>query len=113
MVRARIWLTCAAVHDPVSPVLVRPPIIGWQAKFRQVDLTIERGLTGPELLSRMKGWVTTDVVQVDQVLSSKGRIKILDDKELVIECESEADFEALVEEVADKFGDQVSLERTN
>ena len=113
MVRARVWLTCAAVHDPVSPILLRPALIGWQAKLRQVDLTIERSLTGGELLARMKDWVTSDVAEVARILKKRGRLKLLDDKELVIECENEADFEALVAEVAQSFSDQASLERLN
>jgi len=113
VVRARVWLTCAAVHDPVSPVLLRPALIGWQAKLRQVDLTIERSLTGGELLARMKGWVTSDVGEVARVLEKKGRLKFLDEKDLVIECENGADFETLMTEVAQSFGDQVSLERFN
>ena len=113
MVRARVWLTCAAAHDPVSPILVRPAEIGWQARRRQVDLTIERGLKGPELLARMKGWVTSDVAKVEGLLSAKGRIKVLDERELVAEFETQADFEAAVAALAGEFGDQVSLERIN
>lgn len=113
MVRARVWLTCAAAHDPVSPILLRPALIGWQAKLRRVDLTIERSLSGPELLARMKGWVTGDVAAVARLLEKGGRLKLLDDKELVIECQDGADFEALAAEVAQSFGDQVSLERLN
>ena len=113
MVRARIWLTCAAAHDPVSPILLRPALIGWQAKFRQVDLTIERSLAGGELLARMKGWVTSDVGEVARLLEKKGRLKLLDDRDLVIECQDGADFEALAAEVAQSFGDQVSLEQLN
>ena len=113
MIRARIWLTCAAVHDPVSPVLVKPAIIGWQAKQRQVDLTIERGLKGPELLARMKGWVTTDVARVQEVISAKAVIKVFDESELVAEFESSGDFEETVAAVEAEFGDQVSLERMN
>lgn len=99
------------MHDPVSPVLVRPQMVGWQAQRRQVDLTIERGFSGPELLKRMKGWVTTDVGQVSEVLTRHGRLKILDERELVWEGEAEADFQAAGEEVARLFGDQVNLER--
>ncbi len=113
MVRARVWLICAAVHDPVSPVLLRPAEIGWQAQRRQVDLTIERPFKGEELLARMKGWVTVDVFEVARVLAAKGRLKLLDERELVVECEAEADFEVLVADLAAAFGDQVSLERLN
>lgn len=113
MVRARVWLTCAAIHDPVSPILVKPALIGWQAKQRQVDLTIERGLKGSELLARMKGWVTTDVARVDEVISGKGVIKVFDESELVAEFETDLDFESTVAAVEAEFGDQVSLERMN
>ena len=105
----------AAVRQRVSPQNESDltALVGWQAKQRQVDLTIERGLKGPELLARMKGWVTSDVTLVEQVLSSRGRIKLLDDRELVIECENEPDFKALEEEIGRAFGDQVSLEKLN
>ena len=55
MIRAKIWFRCAAVHDPISPIIVHPSIIGWEAKQRQIDLTIERAFKGDELLRRMKG----------------------------------------------------------
>ena len=41
MIRAKLWLRCAVVHDPVTPLVVQPAVIGWEAKQRQVDLTIE------------------------------------------------------------------------
>ena len=78
-----------------------------------MDLTIERGFQGPELLSRMKGWVTSDVRKVQELLSAKGRIKVLDDRELVVEFEDEAAFEAAAVDLENEFGDQVSLERMN
>lgn len=113
MVRARVWLTCAAMHDPVSPVLVQPAVIGWQAQRREVELTIERGFSGAELLKRMKGWVTIDVGQAAEVLSRHGRLKILDERELVWEGETEADFDAAAQAVDEAFGDQAGLERMN
>lgn len=111
MVRARVWLVCAAMHDPVSPVLVEPCRIGWQARRRRVDLVIERPLRGAELLARMKGWVTTDVGRVAEVFGRHGRLKLLDDRELVVECEGEEAFAALAAELSSQFGDQVDLER--
>ena len=54
MERAMLWFKCAAMHDPVRPVLKQPAVIGWEAKQRQVDLVIERSFQGEELLSRMK-----------------------------------------------------------
>ncbi len=111
MVRARVWLTCAAMHDPVSPVLLEPCRIGWQARQRRVDLSIERPLKGPELLARMKGWVTVDVARANQIFAAHGRLKLLDDRELVVECEDEAALAALDGQLAQAFADQVNLER--
>ena len=113
MVRARLWLTCAAAHDPVTPVLVQPAVIGWEAKYRRVDLTIERALKGAELLSRMKGWVTVEVASLAEVLERLGRIKLLDERELVVEFETDSEYESALSRIAERFGDQVNLERLN
>ena len=92
MIRAKVWFRCAAMHDPVTPLIVRPAVIGWEAKRRNVDLTIERAFKGDELVMRMKGWVTTDVKEVIEVVKKRGFLKILDERILVVECESEDDF---------------------
>src|SRR4030042_6458655 len=95
MVRAKIWFRCAVVHDPVCPIVVQPAIIGWEAKYRQVDLTIERAFNGDELVRRMKGWITVDPAKVIEIVNKFGRLKVLDDRELVIEMEDEASLEEL------------------
>ena len=46
MVRAKLWFRCAAMHDQVTPVIVQPALIGWEAKQRRVDLHIERAFSG-------------------------------------------------------------------
>ena len=112
MIRARVWFRCAAMHDPVSPVLLEPCLIGWEARERQVDLTIQRALKGAELVSRMKGWVTVDVEQANRILAAHGRLKLLDERELVVECEDRPAMEALEAELARAFGDQMDLEIT-
>jgi len=96
--------------DPVSPVLVQPCRIGWEAKKRQVDLEIERPLKGPELLARMKGWVTVDVTKANEIFAKHGRIKLLDDRELVVECEGPSQLVDLEADLAAAFGGQVTLE---
>ena len=111
MIRARLWLTCAAMHDPVTPVIIKPGVIGWDAKKRQVDLTIERSFKGDELLMRMKGWVTTDVKNVIEVVKKHGYLKVLDERELVVEFDSEDDFRNLEMDFLNNFRDQVTLER--
>ncbi len=92
MVRAKLWLQCAAVFDPVSPVLVQPAIIGWEGKDRRIDLTIERPFQGEELLQRMKGWVTTDPREVIAAVKPEGFLKVYDQGKLVVE----ADFERTI-----------------
>jgi hypothetical protein len=110
MIRAKIWFRCAVVHDPVCPVVVRPGLIGWEAKYRQIDLTIERAFKGDELVRRMKGWITVDPARVIEIVSQFGRLKVLDDRELVIEVEDTASLEELQKSVDDAFGDQVDVE---
>ena len=110
MIRARLWFTCAAMHDPVTPVVVKPAVIGWDAKERQVDLTIERSFKGDELVMRMKGWVTSDVKKVIAVVKKYGFLKVLDDRDLVVEFDAKEDLEKLEKDLLDNFQGQVNLE---
>jgi hypothetical protein len=110
MIRAKIWFRCAIVHDPVCPVVVQPALISWEAKYRQIDLVIERAFKGDELVRRMKGWITVDPAKVIEIVSQFGRLKLLDDRELVVEMEDEASFEELKKSIADAFSDQVDVE---
>jgi hypothetical protein len=111
MIRAKLWFRCAAMHDPVTPVIVQPALIGWEAKKRTVDLTIERAFKGDELVLRMKGWVTTDVQKVIDVVKKHGYLKVLDDRDLVVEIETEKEFTDLTHDLREHFQDQVDLER--
>jgi len=111
MIRARLWLRCAAMHDPVTPVIIRPAVIGWEAKERKVDLTIERAFKGDELVLRMNGWVTVDVKKVIEVIKRYGYLKLLDDRDLVVEFETEDDYRDLEREMLLEFKDQANLER--
>jgi hypothetical protein len=99
------------MHDPVTPVIVRPAVIGWDAKKREVDLTIERAFKGDELVLRMKGWVTVDVRKTLEIIKRYGSLKVLDDRDLVVETETEDDYNSLEQELAAQFQDQVNLER--
>ncbi len=110
MIRARLWFRCAVVHDPVSPVLVQPAVIGWDAKYRQIALTIDRAFKGDELLRRMKGWITVDPYRVIEIVDKFGRLKVLDDRELVVEMEDMESLRGLQEAARDAFGDQVDIE---
>ncbi|TET94743.1 MAG: hypothetical protein E3J28_02015 [Desulfobacteraceae bacterium] len=111
MIRAKLWFTCAAMYDPVTPIIVKPAVLGWKAKKRDVELTIERAFTGEELVLRMKGWVTTDVKQVIEIIKPHGYLKVLDEEDLVVEMESKEDYEKLTSALKEKFSDQVFLER--
>ncbi|MBN1102368.1 MAG: hypothetical protein JXL84_03020 [Deltaproteobacteria bacterium] len=111
MIRTKLWFRCAAMHDPVTPIIVKPAVIGWDAKRRQVDLTIERPFKGDELVMRMKGWVTTDVKKVVDVVRRHGYLKVMDERDLVVELDSERDYEKLANDLKKEFQDEVDLER--
>ena len=110
MIRAKVWFRCAAMHDPVMPVLVKPAIIGWRGKNRNIDLTIERDLKGSELLLRMKGWITVDPNQALKVFEKHVRLKCFDNGELVVEVEDSAELEALQRDLETHFADQCTIE---
>jgi hypothetical protein len=110
MVKAKLWFTCAAMHDPVTPVIARPALIGWDAKAREVELQIERGFSGEELVRRMKGWVTVPPEEVIDVIKGHGRLRVLDEQDLVVEVETMEDYEKLSQALQDTFGGEVNLD---
>ena len=110
MIRAKIWFRCAAMHDPVTPIVLQPAIIGWEAKKRKVGTQIERAFNGEELVHRMKGWITVDPYKVIEVVNLFGRLKVLDDRELVIEVEKAEDLESLQEALEKAFRGEVDAE---
>ena len=98
------------MHDPVTPMLVRPALIGWEAKKRRVDLQIERAFNGEERVRWMKGWVTVDPSKAIEVVNRFERLKVLDDRELVIEFEKMEDLGHLQKALKDHFGNEVDAE---
>jgi hypothetical protein len=110
MIRAKIWFRCAAMHDPVTPIVLQPAIIGWEAKKRKVGTQIERAFNGDELVRRMKGWITVDPNKVIEVVSQYGRLKVLDERELVVEVEKSEDIQRLQKKVREAFGGEVDVE---
>ena len=110
MIRGKIWFRCAIVHDPVTPILVQPAVIGWEAKNRNIDLVIERAFKGDELVSRMKGWITVNPKQVIEQINKFGRLNVLDDSELVVETESMENFNALQKSLKEIFGNEIDLD---
>ncbi len=111
MIRGKLWFRCAAMHDPVTPMVVQPALIGWEAKKRRVELRIERAFNGDELVRRMKGWVTVDPSRVIDMVNRYGRLKVLDDRELVIEMEKMEDFEKLQKALQETFEGEVDAEQ--
>ena len=110
MIRAKIWFRCAAMHDPVTPIVLQPAVIGWEAKKRRVGTQIERAFDGDELVRRMKGWITVDPKEVIDVVNQYGRLKVLDDRELVVEVENNEDFQRLEGVLAEAFKGEVDAE---
>ena len=110
MERALLWMKCAAMHDPVRPVLKRAASIGWEAKHRQVELVIERAFKGEEMLLRMKGWVTADVAEIANLIKPLGKLRVLDETDLVVETKGKEAMETLSEELSRVFGQEVWLE---
>jgi hypothetical protein len=98
------------MHDPVTPIVVQPAIIGWEAKKRSVGTQIERAFNGEELVQRMKGWITVDPKKVIEVVSRYGRLKVLDERELVVEIEKIEDVQKLQKAVQETFGGEVDVE---
>ena len=110
MIRSKLWFRCAAMHDPVTPIIVKPAVISWDAKERDVELTIERAFKGDELVMRMKGWVTVDVKKVVEFVNRYGYLKVLDERDLVVDVETEESYEKLNKELEKEFKDQLNLE---
>lgn len=110
MIRAKLWFRCAAMHDPVTPVVAAPALVGWEAKKRVVPLTIERAFNGEELVLRMKGWVTTDPKEVIDVVKRHGKLRVLDDRDLVVEFEAIESFDNLQQDLTEAFKGEVDVE---
>jgi hypothetical protein len=110
MIRAKIWFRCAAMHDPVTPIVLQPAIIGWEAKKRKVGTQIERAFNGEELVRRMKGWVTVDPNEVIKTVNQYGRLKVLDERELVVEVEKTEDIKRLQKAIQQAFQAEVDIE---
>ena len=110
MERAMLWFKCAAMHDPVRPVIKQAAVIGWKAKQRQIDLVLERSFNGDELLRRMKGWFTVDVHQAIEIIQQHGKLRVLDDADLVVETRDPDQMAAVSKKLAEAFGEEAWLE---
>ena len=111
MIRSKLWFRCAGAFNLVTPFIFKPAVIGWKAKDKQIDFAIERAFNGEELVRRMKGWVTADVKRVIEIVKRHGYLKVLDEQDLVVETETEEDYENLKNDLTDNLRDHVELER--
>jgi hypothetical protein len=111
MIQAKLWFRCAALHDPVSPVIVRPAILGWEGKERSIELTIPKTFTGEELVGHMQGWFTVDVRKAIVVIQQFGNLKIKDSHELIVEIQDDLTYDRLTAALTENFQDQLSLEK--
>ncbi len=109
--KAKLWFRCAVVFDPVCPRILTPCAITWEAKYRDIDLVIERPLKGEELVKRMKGWVTVDPYKVIDIVNKYGKFKINESGELFVKLNNDEDFEVLKNELFSEFQDEIILEK--
>jgi hypothetical protein len=58
----------------------------------------------------MKGWITVDPKEVIEVVNQYGRLKVLDDRELVVELERTEDIKKLQQALQEAFEGEVDVE---
>jgi len=109
MIRTRLFGRCRIYHDPVSPVLKAPALVGWNAWFRNIDLVTPQPLRGEELLKRTRGWWTVEPDEVAEVVKQFGRLAVGDGGEFLVELPDENAADALAKTFAERFGDQVQV----
>jgi hypothetical protein len=109
MIRLRLYGRCRIYHDPVSPVLKGPALIGWEGWFRSIDLVTPRRLKGRELLDRTRGWWTREPEEVAAIVERHGRLAVGEGGELLVEFSDPEAAQALKGDLAERFGDQVFL----
>jgi hypothetical protein len=110
---AKLWFKCAAVFDPVTPKLVEPCKITWEAKYRDINLIIERPLKGDELVKRMKGWVTVNPSDVINIVNKYGKFVLNECGELFVELPDLDSFNNLKNELENNFQEEIILETLN
>jgi hypothetical protein len=58
----------------------------------------------------MKGWITVEPKRVIEAVNKYGRLKLLDDRELVVEVEKTEDIQRLQRALEEIFGGEVDIE---
>jgi hypothetical protein len=105
----RLFGRCRIYHDPVSPVLKAPAQIGWDARFRDIDLVTPRRLKGREPLMRTRGWWTREPSEIAEIVERHGKLVVGPKGELMVELADEAKVEALSGALLEAFEDQIFL----
>ena len=109
MIRLRLFGRCRIYHDPVSPVLKAPAQIGWDARFRSIDLVTPRRFKGRELLMRTRGWWTVEPSDVLNTVEAHGKLVVGEEGELMVEFTDQPAVDSLSSSLTERFGDQVLL----
>ena len=109
MIRLRLFGRCRIYHDPVSPVLKAPAKIGWDARFRSIDLVTPGRLKGRELLMRTRGWWTVEPSDVLDAVEAHGKLVLGEKGELMVEFSDQPAVDSLSSSLTERFGDQVLL----
>jgi hypothetical protein len=109
MLRLRLFGRCRIYHDPVSPVLKEPAMIGWDALYRTIDLVTPRRFKGRELLMKTSGWWTVEPEDVVETVERHGTIVLGEKGELMVEFKDQKDIDALSDALQERFGEQMLL----
>ncbi len=107
----KVWFKCAAMHDPVCPKIISPCLITWEAKYRDVQVVIERKLKGDELVKRMKGWITIDPNEVIGIVEKYGKFIVNENGELFVELKSSDIYNDFEKELTERFGEEILIEK--
>ena len=109
MIRLRLFGRCRIYHDPVSPVLKAPAQIGWDGRFRSIDLVTPRRLKGRELLMRTRGWWTVEPSDVLDAVEAHGKLVLGEKGAWMVEFSDQPAVDSLSSSLTERFGDQVLL----
>jgi hypothetical protein len=117
-----VWLKTLSVTTSVL-VLATLFVVSCAAPIeRPTQLPTPTPTPTPALTPSVTGQPFADPVKIDsgliagtirskeEIVSKFGRLRVLDDRELVIEMDDTANFEELKNSMAEAFGDQVDVE---
>ena len=104
-------LNMAQVKDELASIKKRDKELNFRAtKTEEYLQQVVETKKADELLKRMKGWFTADVHKALEVFNDFGRLKVIDEKELVIETQDETKMEDLAIKLKEIFHEDVWVE---